>query len=143
MRSKSVRHIQVCLTALYFCYGRKSSWFSCGRTILAMCEARYGKLGYEITSKVFPTASAISWNLPRPKKCPMGRPFDSFLLHKQRPSRWDGLCLWSRVRESNPPSRLGKPLYYRYTNPASLPYYTKAVCKNQPFFVIRQIDLTE
>ena len=25
---------------------------------------------------------------------------------------------WSRVRESNPPSRLGKPLYYRYTNPA-------------------------
>ena len=27
--------------------------------------------------------------------------------------------IWSRVRESNPPSRLGKPLYYRYTNPAS------------------------
>ena len=27
---------------------------------------------------------------------------------------------WSRVRESNPPSRLGKPLYYRYTNPARL-----------------------
>ena len=25
---------------------------------------------------------------------------------------------WSRIRESNPPSRLGKPLYYRYTNPA-------------------------
>ena len=28
------------------------------------------------------------------------------------------LLFWSRVRESNPPSRLGKPLYYRYTNPA-------------------------
>ena len=27
-------------------------------------------------------------------------------------------AFWSRVRESNPPSRLGKPLYYRYTNPA-------------------------
>ena len=26
---------------------------------------------------------------------------------------------WSRVRESNPPQRLGKPLYYRCTNPAS------------------------
>ena len=29
-----------------------------------------------------------------------------------------GLSFWSRIRESNPPSRLGKPLYYRYTNPA-------------------------
>ena len=29
------------------------------------------------------------------------------------------LLFWSRVRESNPPSRLGKPLYYRYTNPAN------------------------
>ena len=28
------------------------------------------------------------------------------------------LFSWSRIRESNPPSRLGKPLYYRYTNPA-------------------------
>ena len=28
--------------------------------------------------------------------------------------------MWSRIRESNPPSRLGKPLYYRYTNPALL-----------------------
>ena len=26
--------------------------------------------------------------------------------------------LWSWIGESNPPSRLGKPLYYRYTNPA-------------------------
>ena len=25
---------------------------------------------------------------------------------------------WSRIRESNPPPRLGKPLYYRCTNPA-------------------------
>ena len=29
-----------------------------------------------------------------------------------------GHFFWSRIRESNPPSRLGKPLYYRYTNPA-------------------------
>ena len=29
-----------------------------------------------------------------------------------------GPSFWSRIRESNPPSRLGKPLYYRYTNPA-------------------------
>ena len=28
------------------------------------------------------------------------------------------LFLWSRVRESNPPLRLGKRPYYRYTNPA-------------------------
>ena len=28
------------------------------------------------------------------------------------------VLFWSRIRESNPPSRLGKPLYYRYTNPA-------------------------
>ena len=26
--------------------------------------------------------------------------------------------MWSRVRESNPPSRLGKPMHYRCTNPA-------------------------
>ena len=26
--------------------------------------------------------------------------------------------IWSGVRESNPPQRLGKPLYYRCTNPA-------------------------
>ena len=25
---------------------------------------------------------------------------------------------WSRIRESNPPPRLGKPMYYRCTNPA-------------------------
>lgn len=30
----------------------------------------------------------------------------------------------SRVRESNPPPRLGKPLYYRYTNPARCYYYS-------------------
>ena len=39
------------------------------------------------------------------------------------PKRKDTLAgvfsFWSRIRESNPPSRLGKPLYYRYTNPAS------------------------
>ena len=28
------------------------------------------------------------------------------------------LLFWSRVRESNPPSRLGKPMHYRCTNPA-------------------------
>ena len=30
---------------------------------------------------------------------------------------------WSRVRESNPPPRLGKPMYYRCTNPANESYY--------------------
>ena len=30
---------------------------------------------------------------------------------------------WSRVRESNPPQRLGKPLYYRCTNPAYLIFH--------------------
>ena len=35
-------------------------------------------------------------------------------------SRQRLFLFWSRVRESNPPSRLGKPLYYRYTNPASV-----------------------
>ena len=30
-----------------------------------------------------------------------------------------GFCpIWSRIRESNPPPRLGKPMYYRCTNPA-------------------------
>ena len=29
-----------------------------------------------------------------------------------------GAVFWSRVRESNPPSRLGKPMHYRCTNPA-------------------------
>mgnify|MGYP006949002911 CR=1 FL=1 len=31
---------------------------------------------------------------------------------------------WSRVRESNPPQRLGKPLYYRCTNPAGFQFLT-------------------
>ena len=38
---------------------------------------------------------------------------------------------WSRVRESNPPSRLGKPLYYRYTNPARWGYYSRPDWKYQ------------
>ena len=42
---------------------------------------------------------------------------------KDRPT--GGLLCWSRIRESNPPSRLGKPLYYRYTNPASDKYYSR------------------
>ena len=42
----------------------------------------------------------------------------SFLqTRKSHPVGWPFL-VWSRIRESNPPSRLGKPLYYRYTNPA-------------------------
>ena len=43
--------------------------------------------------------------------------------HSKKPnlsSRQIRLFCWSRVRESNPPSRLGKPLYYRYTNPAGV-----------------------
>ena len=46
-----------------------------------------------------------------------------------------GWPFWSRIRESNPPSRLGKPLYYRYTNPAAVGYYSRAKRKIQPFFV--------
>ena len=45
-----------------------------------------------------------------------------------------GRLFWSRVRESNPPSRLGKPLYYRYTNPASGGHYTRPPCKIQGYF---------
>ena len=40
------------------------------------------------------------------------------LLRKEQDHLSVVLFFWSRVRESNPPSRLGKPLYYRYTNPA-------------------------
>ena len=45
---------------------------------------------------------------------------------------------WSRIRESNPPSRLGKPLYYRYTNPAcsiDWGHYSRGKRKIQPIFV--------
>ena len=35
------------------------------------------------------------------------------------------LFVWSRVRESNPPPRLGKPMYYRCTNPANEGYYIR------------------
>ena len=43
--------------------------------------------------------------------------FDS-LCSKIKGTPMGCLLFWSRIRESNPPSRLGKPLYYRYTNPA-------------------------
>ena len=46
-----------------------------------------------------------------------------------------GVLFWSRVRESNPPSRLGKPLYYRYTNPALWGHYSRQHMKNQAHFV--------
>ena len=41
-----------------------------------------------------------------------------FMPQGNKKCRPEAACFWSRVRESNPPSRLGKPLYYRYTNPA-------------------------
>ena len=43
-----------------------------------------------------------------------------YIVHKRKISHFqpETRDFWSRVRESNPPSRLGKPLYYRYTNPA-------------------------
>ena len=37
---------------------------------------------------------------------------------KRNASRSGSRFFWSRVRESNPPPRLGKPMYYRCTNPA-------------------------
>ena len=55
---------------------------------------------------------------------------------KDRPT--GGLLCWSRIRESNPPSRLGKPLYYRYTNPASDKNYSRRKWKIQHFFVVRE-----
>ena len=50
---------------------------------------------------------------------------------------------WSRVRESNPPSRLGKPLYYRYTNPAFSRIIAKPAGKSNhilsiPFFLLQE-----
>ena len=45
--------------------------------------------------------------------------FDSRSAKKENHGKSRGSLFWSRVRESNPTSRLGKPLYYRYTNPAS------------------------
>ena len=49
---------------------------------------------------------------------------------KRKAIRLDGFSFWSRVRESNPPPRLGKPLYYRCTNPAyvleaAMPRFTR------------------
>ena len=41
---------------------------------------------------------------------------------------------WSRVRESNPPPRLGKPMYYRCTNPARYSYYISRGGKKQSRF---------
>ena len=39
-------------------------------------------------------------------------------MPKRKAIRLDGFSFWSRIRESNPPPRLGKPMYYRCTNPA-------------------------
>ena len=46
-------------------------------------------------------------------------------LQNRTTTRWVVVLFWSRIRESNPPSRLGKPLYYRYTNPALEPLYQR------------------
>ena len=103
----SVRHIQVCLTVLYFRRRRNASRFSSRSTIPAAPESLvclvslplaaatefqqnshpggvaslivgYGNrlnpgaaiCKYETASTTVPAASGISWNLPRPKKCP-------------------------------------------------------------------------
>ena len=39
-------------------------------------------------------------------------------IPKRKAIHLDGISFWSRIRESNPPPRLGKPMYYRCTNPA-------------------------
>ena len=44
---------------------------------------------------------------------------------------------WSRVRESNPPPRLGKPMYYRCTNPAQRSYYSREFRPLQPKNAVR------
>ena len=41
-----------------------------------------------------------------------------FVVVLMRVRLLDGISFWSRIRESNPPPRLGKPMYYRCTNPA-------------------------
>ena len=61
--------------------------------------------------------------------------FDSLLFtNKECHSGRGGILWWSRVRESNPPSRLGKPLYYRYTNPAQcVGIIAEGKAKSNPF----------
>ena len=59
------------------------------------------------------------------------------LSENQKTTRRVVFWFWSRIRESNPPSRLGKPLYYRYTNPALCGYYSKAEIKFQYLFCRR------
>ena len=63
------------------------------------------------------------------------RSFQRIRRSSNRSEFWPRGFDWSRVRESNPPSRLGKPLYYRYTNPAYQWYYSRAQGKFQPLFV--------
>ena len=73
--------------------------------------------------------AALEWvRLPTPPR------------QKKNTTRLGGVSIWSRIRESNPPSRLGKPLYYRYTNPAcsiDRGHYSRPKWKFQPFFVDR------
>ena len=57
--------------------------------------------------------------------------FDSLLCVKKEDPHKGDLLFWSRVRESNPPSRLGKPLYYRYTNPASMGIIAEGFCRSK------------
>ena len=65
----------------------------------------------------------------------------AFLFNKtvlRNPKQKAVVFFWSRIRESNPPSRLGKPLYYRYTNPAystDRGNYSRPESKIQPQFV--------
>ena len=58
------------------------------------------------------------------------------LLQKNKRRHPASLIFWSRVRESNPPPRLGKPMYYRCTNPAHLlpADYIKLPAVLQPLF---------
>ncbi len=44
--------------------------------------------------------------------------------------------VWSGIRESNPPPRLGKPVHYRCANPAHI---GDCVCKGIAFFYIDKI----
>ena len=72
-------------------------------------------------------------NRPRAARTPGLRPessgdrthgFAARPIHQRKTPSIRMVFRWSRVRESNPPPRLGKPLYYRCTNPAcSAPGY--------------------
>ena len=75
------------------------------REFLPFWAENSGDLLFKVCKTIFMTLSSISFII-------------SSHTAKNLPNPYGFGRFWSRIRESNPPSRLGKPLYYRYTNPA-------------------------